>query len=202
MLPCGVNCLTTAGWLDSSGPSDSFRFSSVCIPPLLAGACRGVETVALSEDGHRIRDYRLPCRDRLGPDLTWPIGSYGSNLLLHLVVDWLVWMGTDHGGYIRCYGHANTGLNHRGWPAACRNLILGVLTEKFTQTYFRRSDAMFKLSDIFILLAVIVSFAVSGYLWFNGFREQGIFTAIWVPSILAFGIYFKLSVVAARSETS
>ena len=61
---------------------------------------------------------------------------------------------------------------------------------------------MFRLSDFFILLAVIVSFAVSAYLWFNGFRDQGIFTAIWVPSILAFGIYFKLAALAARSESS
>lgn len=61
---------------------------------------------------------------------------------------------------------------------------------------------MFRLSDFFILLAVIVSFAVSAYLWFNGFRDQGIFTAIWVPSILAFGLYFKLAALAARSESS
>jgi hypothetical protein len=59
---------------------------------------------------------------------------------------------------------------------------------------------MFKLSDLFILLAVGVSFAVSGLLWFSGFREQGLFTAIWVPSILAFGIYFKVASMAARSE--
>ena len=61
---------------------------------------------------------------------------------------------------------------------------------------------MFKLSDLFILLAVAVSFAVSGFLWFNGFREEGLFTAIWVPSILAFGIYFKMSVLNARSVQS
>jgi len=61
---------------------------------------------------------------------------------------------------------------------------------------------MFKLSDFFILLAVIVSFAMSAYLWFNGFRDHGIFTAIWVPSILAFGIYFKLAALAARREQS
>lgn len=59
---------------------------------------------------------------------------------------------------------------------------------------------MFKLSDLFILLAVALSFGVSAYMWFNGFREHGIFTAIWVPSILAFGIYFKLaSLVAQRA---
>ena len=59
---------------------------------------------------------------------------------------------------------------------------------------------MFKLSDVFILLAVAVSFAVSGVLWFNGYHDQGLFTAIWVPSILAFGIYFKLAALAARGE--
>jgi hypothetical protein len=51
---------------------------------------------------------------------------------------------------------------------------------------------MFRISDIFILLAVAVSFAVSAYLWFSGNYIAGIFTAIWVPSILTFGIYFKL----------
>ena len=51
---------------------------------------------------------------------------------------------------------------------------------------------MFRKSDFFFLLAVAVSFLVSAYLWFNGQRIEGIFTAIWVPSILGFAIYFKL----------
>ena len=51
---------------------------------------------------------------------------------------------------------------------------------------------MIKNSDRFILLAVAISFALSGYLWFSGNREEGLFTALWVPSILCFGIYFKL----------
>ena len=58
---------------------------------------------------------------------------------------------------------------------------------------------MFRLSDAFILLAVAVSFAVSGFLWFNGYQSEGVFTAIWVPSILAFGIYFKVSMLGSRS---
>lgn len=61
---------------------------------------------------------------------------------------------------------------------------------------------MFKTSDWFILLAVALSFGVSAYMWFNGFREHGIFTAIWVPSILAFGIYFKLASLAAKGSPS
>ena len=59
---------------------------------------------------------------------------------------------------------------------------------------------MFKKSDFFFLLAVMISFFVSGYLWFNGQRMEGIFTAIWVPSILGFGIYFKLMVLGAKDN--
>ena len=51
---------------------------------------------------------------------------------------------------------------------------------------------MIKQSDIFFLLAVSISFGLSAYLWFSGQREEGVFTALWVPSILCFGIYFKL----------
>ena len=54
---------------------------------------------------------------------------------------------------------------------------------------------MIKQSDIFILIAVAISFAGSAYLWFSGQREEGLFTAVWVPSILCFGIYFKLMVM-------
>lgn len=51
---------------------------------------------------------------------------------------------------------------------------------------------MIKLSDICIFISVMVAFAVSGFLWFNGQKEEGLFTAVWVPSILCFGIYFRL----------
>jgi len=54
---------------------------------------------------------------------------------------------------------------------------------------------MFKQSDFFILLAVVISFFVSAYLWFSGQQQEGIFTAVWVPSILCFGIYFKLMAI-------
>jgi hypothetical protein len=59
---------------------------------------------------------------------------------------------------------------------------------------------MFKVSDIFLLLAVAISFAVSGFSYFNGYETQALFTAIWVPSILAFGIYFKLVILLARGD--
>lgn len=31
-----------------------------------------------------------------------------------------------------------------------------------------------------------------------GYREEGLFIGIWVPSILAFGVYFKLTLIYAR----
>ncbi len=57
---------------------------------------------------------------------------------------------------------------------------------------------MFRMSDICILIAVAVSFAISGYLWFNGQKDEGLFTATWVPAILGFGIYFR--VLSMRGE--
>ena len=58
---------------------------------------------------------------------------------------------------------------------------------------------MFQKSDVFILLAVSISFALSAFLWFTGQRDEGVFTALWVRSILCFGIYFKLmSIQGAR----
>ncbi|MEC8431097.1 MAG: hypothetical protein VXZ29_07030 [Pseudomonadota bacterium] len=59
---------------------------------------------------------------------------------------------------------------------------------------------MLKQADVFILLAVGISFAVSGFLWFSGQREEGLFTAVWVPSILCFVIYFKLIVIGAKQK--
>jgi hypothetical protein len=60
---------------------------------------------------------------------------------------------------------------------------------------------MFKKSDYFILLAVMLSFVISAYLWFVvNDREQAIFTAIWVPSIFTFGIYFKLCAMARQRK--
>lgn len=52
---------------------------------------------------------------------------------------------------------------------------------------------MFKKSDFFIILAVMFSFFISAYLWFvQKDAQQAIFTAIWIPAIFTFGIYFKL----------
>ena len=60
---------------------------------------------------------------------------------------------------------------------------------------------MFRKSDYFILLAVMISFVITAYLWFViKDRDQAIFTAIWVPSIFGFGIYFKLATLLGRKK--
>jgi hypothetical protein len=60
---------------------------------------------------------------------------------------------------------------------------------------------MFRKSDLFIILAVMISFVISAYLWFVlNDREQAIFTAIWIPSIFTFGIYFKLCALMSKTK--
>jgi hypothetical protein len=60
---------------------------------------------------------------------------------------------------------------------------------------------MFKKSDFFIILAVMLSFVVSAYLWFViKDPQQAIFTAIWIPAIFTFGIYFKLCALMRQKK--
>ena len=53
---------------------------------------------------------------------------------------------------------------------------------------------MMKISDICILLSVAVAFVTTAVLWFQGVdtKQEALFTATWIPSILAFAIYFKI----------
>jgi hypothetical protein len=45
----------------------------------------------------------------------------------------------------------------------------------------------------------MLSFFVSAYVWFVvKDSQQAIFTAIWIPAIFAFGIYFKLCALMGR----
>ena len=40
---------------------------------------------------------------------------------------------------------------------------------------------------LLLLLAALISFALSVSLWFSGHEQDGIFVGLWVPSILALG---------------
>ena len=57
---------------------------------------------------------------------------------------------------------------------------------------------LFDRSDYFILSAALLSMFASILIWFMGYREEGLFVGIWVPSILAFGVYFKVAVIKNR----
>lgn len=50
-----------------------------------------------------------------------------------------------------------------------------------------------KTADILLLAAAFLSFLFSVYLWFQGQRDEGLFVGIWVPSILALGIFLRLA---------
>lgn len=50
----------------------------------------------------------------------------------------------------------------------------------------------FTKSDKLLFVAAMLSLIYSEILFFNGEKESAMFIGIWVPSILAFGIYLKL----------
>jgi hypothetical protein len=54
----------------------------------------------------------------------------------------------------------------------------------------------FLRSKIPVIIAAGLSFLLSVYLWFSGFKEEGIFVGLWVPTILSFGAF----VYAGRGE--
>jgi len=50
----------------------------------------------------------------------------------------------------------------------------------------------FSITDKMLFLAALLSLTYSEVLFFTGEKEDATFMGIWVPSILAFGIYLKL----------
>lgn len=50
----------------------------------------------------------------------------------------------------------------------------------------------FTLADKLLFVAAFLSLIFSEILYFNGAENSAIFIGLWVPSILAFGIYLKL----------
>jgi hypothetical protein len=50
----------------------------------------------------------------------------------------------------------------------------------------------FTIADKLLFLSAMLSLVFSEVLYFQGDKDGGIFIGIWVPSILAFGIYLKL----------
>ncbi len=50
----------------------------------------------------------------------------------------------------------------------------------------------FSITDKLLFIAALLSLIYSEVLFFNGDKLDAAFMGIWVPSILAFGIYLKL----------
>jgi hypothetical protein len=50
----------------------------------------------------------------------------------------------------------------------------------------------FTTTDKLLFIAALLSLIFSETLYFKGFKAEATFMGIWVPSILAFGIYLKL----------
>ena len=50
----------------------------------------------------------------------------------------------------------------------------------------------FTITDKLLFVAALLSLIFSEILYFQGEKEDGSFIGLWVPSILAFGIYLKL----------
>jgi ABC-type Mn2+/Zn2+ transport system permease subunit len=50
----------------------------------------------------------------------------------------------------------------------------------------------FTLTDKLLFAAALMSLVFSEVLYFQGNKQEATFIGIWVPSILAFGIYLKL----------
>lgn len=50
----------------------------------------------------------------------------------------------------------------------------------------------FTIADKLLFIAAMLSLIFSEILYFKGEKVDGAFIGLWVPSILAFGIYLKL----------
>ena len=49
------------------------------------------------------------------------------------------------------------------------------------------------LQKYYPVFLAFISFLLSVYLWFNDQKDEGMFVGIWVPSILALGIYIQIT---------
>ncbi len=66
--------------------------------------------------------------------------------------------------------------------------------------FFLWNQMMIKLSSgvWFFIAAAGLSFLFSVSLWFSGYREEGVFVGIWVPSIFSFGNLLLMNRISGR----
>lgn len=70
-------------------------------------------------------------------------------------------------------------------PVYCRRV-----RRRFRRYTVHITIYIYHMRSIF-LLAAAVALVLSIYNWFNGSAEAGIFIGLWVPSILALGIFMQ-----------
>jgi len=54
-----------------------------------------------------------------------------------------------------------------------------------------KNKKMKSLEKYYPILLAFISFLFSVTLWFLGYKDEGMFVGIWVPSILGFGCFFN-----------
>lgn len=58
----------------------------------------------------------------------------------------------------------------------------------------------FTIADFILMFAAMLSLIFSEILFFQGEKQDASFIGLWVPSILAFGIYLKLIVNSKKND--
>ena len=66
------------------------------------------------------------------------------------------------------------------------------MLNKELEIKFIKMFKKFTITDKLLFVAALLSLIFSEILYFQGEKADGTFIGIWVPSILAFGIYLKL----------
>lgn len=59
---------------------------------------------------------------------------------------------------------------------------------------------MFRKYDLTVMFVTFASFLLSVYLWFGGQKDEGLFVAVWVPSLLALGVFVRLMLMERQKK--
>ncbi len=72
------------------------------------------------------------------------------------------------------------------------NVYLKIINTFVLSIKNKKMFKKFTVTDILLFISAMLSLIFSEILYFQGNKEDGTFIGLWVPSILAFGIYLKL----------
>jgi hypothetical protein len=72
------------------------------------------------------------------------------------------------------------------------NVYLKIINTFVLSIKNKKMFKKFTVTDILLFISAMLSLIFSEILYFQGNKADGTFIGLWVPSILAFGIYLKL----------